>query len=111
MPGLFPYLKMEIDNDHDRRGRFILTGSTQFAITWRLTESLAGRIGLLALLPLEYAELSVAANWSWKNHGTFQLKSVRFYRHLHYVKKWAKMNYLHSKMGLESFSANSLGWF
>ena len=40
------------------KGRFVLTGSQQFGLMDRVTQSLAGRVGLLTLLPLSNAELS-----------------------------------------------------
>jgi predicted AAA+ superfamily ATPase len=38
-------------------GKFVLTGSSQFAFLKGVSESLAGRIGLLKLLPLEFQEV------------------------------------------------------
>jgi len=78
-PGLFPYLKMEIDRDRDRMGRFILTGSNQFALTRKLTESLAGRIGLLTLLPFERTELPETARSSQILRGSFPELATRGY--------------------------------
>ncbi len=49
-PEILSYLKIRIDNDRDQRGRFILTGSQQYALIKNLSDSLAGRIGLLELL-------------------------------------------------------------
>ena len=57
VPELFNYLKAAIDEDRRRKGKFILTGSSQFAFMRNITESLAGRIGLLTLLPFEYREV------------------------------------------------------
>ncbi len=57
VPSLFNYLKMEIDNNRSDYGRYILTGSSQFALLKSITESLAGRIGLLSLLPFQRSEL------------------------------------------------------
>ena len=56
VPKLFNYLKREVDKDR-RNGRFILTGSAQFSMLSFVTESLAGRIGLLTLLPFQYQEI------------------------------------------------------
>lgn len=57
VPVLFNYLKMEIDNNRSDYGRYILTGSSQFTLLKSITESLAGRIGLLSLLPFQRSEL------------------------------------------------------
>ncbi len=56
VPQIFSYVKMAIDNDRSNYGRFVLTGSSQFAYLRKASESLAGRIGLMSLLPLQYAE-------------------------------------------------------
>src|SRR6185295_9770194 len=59
-PELFPYLKIRIDQDRqsDRRinGRWLLTGSQQFQLMANVSESLAGRIALLELLPFSLLE-------------------------------------------------------
>jgi len=57
VPELFQYIKIAIDKDRDKYGKIILTGSSQFHMIKSITESLAGRIGLLSLLPLQYSEL------------------------------------------------------
>ena len=51
-PDVMSYLKIEIDNDRDRRGRYILTGSQNFLLMKSFSESLAGRIGILRMYPL-----------------------------------------------------------
>ncbi len=56
-PELFNYLKIEIDNDRDNYGKFIITGSSQFSIIHNITETLAGRIGSLSLLPFQCSEI------------------------------------------------------
>jgi len=56
-PDLFSYLQGEVDTD-PRPGRFILTGSQNFALLARLTQSLAGRVGLFHLLPFSLRELA-----------------------------------------------------
>jgi predicted AAA+ superfamily ATPase len=55
-PELFSYLQTRVD---ERRsvGQFVLTGSQQFGLMARITQSLAGRAGLLHLLPFALAEL------------------------------------------------------
>lgn len=53
---LLPYLKMRIDRARERTGRFVVTGSQQFAMMKNLGETLAGRIGLLELLPFGVGE-------------------------------------------------------
>lgn len=57
VPELLPYVKMRIDKDRRRTGAFLLTGSQQFTLMAGVTESLAGRVALLELLPLSVLEL------------------------------------------------------
>ena len=57
VPDLFHYIKRIVDEDRDVSGRYIITGSAQFSMMASITESLAGRIGLLTLLPFQYGEL------------------------------------------------------
>lgn len=56
IPGLFSYLQTEVDRDR-RAGRFVLTGSQQFGLLAGISQSLAGRAGLVHLLPFALAEL------------------------------------------------------
>lgn len=57
VPEIFNDIKIAIDSDRQATGKFILTGSSQFSLIKSITESLAGRIGLLSLLPYQYAEM------------------------------------------------------
>ena len=56
VPDILPYLKMRIDQDRERYGRFLLTGSQQFQLMKNVSESLAGRIAILELLPFNFEE-------------------------------------------------------
>jgi len=58
-PDLFSYLQGNVDQDK-RMGKFILTGSQQFGLHTQITQSLAGRVGMVNLLPFSYAELADA---------------------------------------------------
>lgn len=57
VPELFSWIKMAVDSDRQRYGRFVITGSGQFMLNQNISESLAGRIGLLTLLPFQYQEI------------------------------------------------------
>ena len=54
-PELLPYIKMAVDSDR-KPGQFWLTGSQQFQLMHNVSESLAGRVGILQLLGLSRAE-------------------------------------------------------
>ena len=56
VPELLSYFKILIDKERNKRGRFILTGSQQFNLIKNLGDTLAGRIGLLTLLPFSKKE-------------------------------------------------------
>lgn len=55
-PELFSYLQQVLDEDN-ARGKYILTGSNNFLIQENISQSLAGRIAYLNLLPFSYSEL------------------------------------------------------
>lgn len=55
-PDLLSYIQGIVD-DRQRPGQFILTGSQQFEVLNRVSQSLAGRTALLKLLPLSLAEI------------------------------------------------------
>ncbi|MDX2285920.1 MAG: ATP-binding protein [Bacteroidia bacterium] len=59
VPSLFPYLKHYTDQ-RGAAGEYILTGSQHFLMLEKITQSLAGRAGLLHLLPFSNEELSSA---------------------------------------------------
>lgn len=55
VPELLPYIKEIIDSDR-QAGMFFLTGSQQFSVMKNLSESLAGRVALMTLLPFSHSE-------------------------------------------------------
>jgi uncharacterized protein len=59
-PGLLRHLKAAIDAKRHINGRYLLTGSQHFTLMRGVSESLAGRIGLLELETLSLAEIPVA---------------------------------------------------
>ena len=56
VPSLFPAIKLEVDSDR-RPGRFLLTGSANVLLLPRMSESLAGRLEIITLMPLSQGEL------------------------------------------------------
>jgi uncharacterized protein len=67
-PHLFSYLQQMLD-ETKKKGLFILTGSNNFLLQENISQSLAGRIAYLQLLPLSLQELKeskkVKADYSW----------------------------------------------
>jgi uncharacterized protein len=58
-PILFSYLQQILD-ETKKRGLFILSGSNNFLLQENISQSLAGRIAYVKLLPLSIAELTAA---------------------------------------------------
>ncbi|WP_051397912.1 ATP-binding protein [Runella limosa] len=56
VPDLFSYLQVFTD-ERNRTGEYVLTGSQNFLLMQKITQSLAGRVALLTLLPFSYFEL------------------------------------------------------
>ena len=57
VPDMFDAIKLIVDSGSYTPGKYILTGSSQFRLKENISDSLAGRIGLIKLLPLSLAEL------------------------------------------------------
>ncbi len=58
-PELFSYIQVRADEEK-KNGYFILTGSENFTLNEKISQSLSGRISKLTLLPLSINELSKA---------------------------------------------------
>ena len=56
-PQLFRELRGVIDSDRNLNGRFIITGSSSPELIKEITESLAGRIGIIEVGPLKLNEI------------------------------------------------------
>ncbi|MEM1325346.1 MAG: ATP-binding protein [Bacteroidota bacterium] len=59
VPELFSYLQTKVDLS-EQKGQYILSGSQNFLLLQSINQSLAGRVGLLRLMPLTYTELKAA---------------------------------------------------
>lgn len=59
-PSLFRDLKIFVDENRDTRGKWILTGSQQFSLMQKVSESLAGRVRIINLNTLSASELNNA---------------------------------------------------
>jgi predicted AAA+ superfamily ATPase len=56
-PNLFSYIQILID-ENQKPGMFLLSGSQNFLLMERISQSLAGRSAILSLYPLSYNEIS-----------------------------------------------------
>lgn len=60
-PQLFSYLQQKLDEEKET-GKYILTGSNNFLLQESITQSLAGRVAYLILLPFAYSEIKDQIN-------------------------------------------------
>lgn len=60
-PELFPYIKMVVDEDKTR-GQFWLSGLQSFELMKGVSESLAGRVGIIKMNSLTYKEITNNVN-------------------------------------------------
>lgn len=56
-PALFPALRVAVDRDREKVGRFIITGSSSPQLSRSISESLAGRVGIIEMSPLSWSEV------------------------------------------------------
>jgi predicted AAA+ superfamily ATPase len=57
VPSLFSYIQARVD-ESGQMGQFILSGSQNFHLLTSITQTLAGRVALFKLLPLDFKELN-----------------------------------------------------
>lgn len=57
MPELFAALRVAVDSDRQSTGRFVITGSSSPKLVRAISESLAGRIGIIEMAPLSFSEV------------------------------------------------------
>jgi predicted AAA+ superfamily ATPase len=70
LPEIFPVLRSRIDEDRQRMGQFYLLGSVNPALIRDVSESLAGRVGMVELTPFLAAEVpGVALETLWHRGG------------------------------------------
>lgn len=60
VPEIFDAIKLIVDSGTYTPGKYILTGSSQFRLKENISDSLAGRVGLLKLYPFSIKELKDA---------------------------------------------------
>lgn len=67
-PDLLSYIKEWIDAHRDRKGQFVLTGSQNLLMHERISQSLAGRVAVLRLMPCSWNEAlgRPAAQAAWE---------------------------------------------
>ena len=58
LPEIFPALRVAIDARRAERGRFVITGSSSPALLRSVSESLAGRVGIIEMAPFSWEEIT-----------------------------------------------------
>jgi predicted AAA+ superfamily ATPase len=79
VPSLFSFIQT-IADETGKTGKFILTGSNNFLLLEKITQSLAGRVTIFHLLPFSLAELA-SANFIFANYEDILWRG--FYPRLH----------------------------
>jgi len=87
---LFPYIKMAVDKSK-RNGDFWVTGSQAFVMMQNVSESLAGRVGIINLLGLSTSEINVVSS------EVFTTDSERLMKRIEKAKKF-DLNGLYSRI-------------
>jgi hypothetical protein len=64
VPHVFSYIQV-LSDSKKKKGQFILSGSQNFLLMEKITQSLAGRVAILHLLPLSVRE---QFTYGWENH-------------------------------------------
>ncbi len=72
VPELFSYLQTHVDANN-RPGQYILSGSQNFLLLKNITQSLAGRVAMLRLLPFSFNELKIG-KWFVEHNNTLIYK-------------------------------------
>ncbi len=58
LPEVFPALRVAIDDRRSEKGRFVITGSSSPSLSSEVSESLAGRVGIIELAPFSWEEVT-----------------------------------------------------
>ena len=86
-PNLLSYIKLDVDKT-DKKGQYWLTGSQQFHMMKNISESLAGRVGIVDLMGLSLSEMSNYSKnipfipnenyieYKRKNHKNYSLQEI-----------------------------------
>ncbi|NGX61140.1 MAG: hypothetical protein K940chlam9_00621 [Chlamydiae bacterium] len=72
-PNLLPYIKMRVDVDRGRYGRYVLTGSQSFQLMQGVSETLAGRVAIFHLYPFTWDEVEAVPSHAQEAHDELKL--------------------------------------
>ncbi len=80
-PGIFRNLKLWIDQNRTLKGQLILTGSQKFNLMKEVSDSLAGRVGIVEMEPLSIYELQEKEKFT-------NLNLIEFFERGFYPELW-----------------------
>ncbi len=87
-PVIFEEIKMIIDSE-DKKGRFFMCGSQQLIMMRNVSESLAGRIGLITLLGLSFREINkIPFNEPFLPTDKFLVERKKHIKNIEYSEIW-----------------------
>ncbi len=94
-PILFNYLQQIVDKSN-KRGQFVLSGSNNFLLQQSISQSLAGRVAYLELLPLAYNEITTVKGYKKATKEDILLKGSypELYQQPQIVVKTWMQNYI-----------------
>ena len=77
-PELLSAIKVEIDEHRSERGRYVITGSQNILMLRDVTETLAGRVAVLRLLPLSRREIDRTPDLAlvWRRAGAADAEPI-----------------------------------
>ena len=105
-PTLFRYIKMSAD-ESGKKGQFFLTGSQQFRMMKNVSDSLAGRIGIISLLGLSLREIKLDAfNMSFVPTAEYFAKRKPTVKTIGYNEIWRIIH----KGSMPAMYAQELDW-
>ncbi|MFZ4084447.1 MAG: ATP-binding protein [Vampirovibrionia bacterium] len=90
-PELFPALRVKIDEDRKKHGRFLISGSSSPQLLKNISESLAGRVAILEVPTLTWSE-------------AFELRSSKFYDYLDKPEKFINLKELYKLEKLQELA-------
>lgn len=91
-PQLFPHIKMALDRDGGK-GQFYLSGSQQFQMMKNVSESLAGRVGLLTLPGISLRErCRVSFHAPFIPHAEYLEERKKSHADIPYDKVWSTIH-------------------
>lgn len=85
LPDIFPALRVAVDADRNKKGRFLITGSSSPDLLTSISESLAGRVAIIEMSPLLIPEISGSSHLPLVQLLKNPQKKDEFYNQVNYT--------------------------